>query len=336
MAFQAPKYPWQTELWQSWLSQNDRLAHAYLLTGSDGIGLTQFALDMAQTLLCHHPNHSQGACGECSQCHLFEQMSHPDFYSLEVLEDKKEVGIDQVRALNAKLFQTAHQGGYQVALIKQAEHLNTSAFNALLKTIEEPPAKTVIILTAYQPSRLPATIKSRCALLRFAKPSLETAQAWLKLALPEADDALIKKSLRINWGAPLQALDWINDKQFETEQAWQDSLVQLMQGQLGVSQAVDKWKKWSKPEVVFDYFYLWTVQRIRAASYQQKFPLNHDWLRFQQQVLVAQQAWDGNGNKELILENLCMDWVALNQQGHLPDISPEANPMQGLLLRGML
>lgn len=330
-------YPWQQDTWHAWLQQTERRAHAYLLTGSAGIGMGVFAQRMVQTLLCKQPIPQQGACGQCAQCHLFEQNSHPDFYTLEVLEDKKEIGIDQVRALNVKLFQTSHQGGYQVALIEQAENLNTNAFNALLKTIEEPPAQTVIILTAYQPSRLPATIKSRCAQIRFAKPGLEETQAWLKLALPEADEALIKKSLRINWGEPINAQHWIEQKQFEVEQAWQDSLVQLMQGNLGVSQTIDKWKKWPQPEVVFDYFYLWALQRIRAALYQDRLPYNADWMTFQQRVLTAQQAWEGNGNKDLILETLCLDWMQLNQQGRLSTIAQQPiQPLQSELVRGQL
>jgi len=305
--------PWQVAQWDFWRQQSQRRAHAYLLTGSEGIGLSEFIEQMAHSLLCSHQTPTGEACGHCEQCHLFVQGLHPDFFKVTVLEDKKEISIDQIRALNQKLFETAHQGGYKVAVIEAAERLNTHAFNALLKSIEEPPANTVIILSSYQPSRLPATIKSRCAHIRFAKPVVNEALAWLQTACPQADVALLKKALKVNWGAPLLAKQWLDAGTFEAEQAWQASLNQLLNGQLTTSKAVEQWKKMPEPEAVFDAFYLWSVDRIRAALYQQKIPLQLSWMHFQQSAMQAKQAWLGNANKDLVLETLCLEWLALNQ-----------------------
>ncbi len=308
-------YPWQTEHWQHWLAQQDRLAQAYLLTGATGIGLSDFITEMSRSLLCQQSG--QEVCQQCKYCHLFQQDLHPDLFKLTVLENKKNISIDQVRELNRKLFETSHQGGFKVAVIEQAEKLNINAFNALLKTIEEPPQGTIILLSSYQPSRLPATIKSRCRQLRFAKPSLEIAIAWLvkqcQKQHPQADLSLVKRALKLNWGAPVQALEWINAKGFETEQAWQTTLTQLVNGQMSVTQTVEKWQKFSSPEVVFDYFYLWAVNRIRAALYQQKLSFNPQWMHFQQAVNQAKLAWQSNANKDLVLESLCMEWLAMNQ-----------------------
>lgn len=305
------RYIWQTENWQQWEAQQSRLAHAYLLTGSAGIGVSDFIADMAKMILCQGEASLSGACGACKQCHLFEQGLHPDFFQLDVLEDKKDINIDQVRALNKKLFETSHQGGFKVAVIEQAERLNVNAFNALLKTIEEPPAKTLIILSSYQESRLPATIHSRCRKIRFAKPGLETAKAWLATQLPQADLSLIKRALKLNWGAPINAFKWIEEKQFETEAAWQQSLSDLTSGKKTITQAVEVWKKFPDPMVVFEYFYLWSVNRIRAALYRDKLTFDPQWMHFQQMAMQAKQTWRRNANKDLVLEALCMAWLKL-------------------------
>ncbi len=323
--------PWQEDNWQQWLSQQDRLAQAYLLTGSSGIGLPEFITAMAQVLLCQKLS-KKNACMQCQQCHLFQKELHPDLFKLTVLEDKKEISIDQIRDLNRQLFTTSHQGGFKVAVIEQAENLNINAFNALLKTIEEPPIGTIILLSSYQPSRLPATIKSRCRQLRFAKPNLETAIAWLAQQLPQIDLKLLKRALKLNWGSPLQALEWINAKDFTTEQAWQETLSNLVDGQLSVSQAVEKWKKFNQPEVIFDYFYLWSVNRVRAALYQQKLPFNSQWMHFQQAVVQAKLAWRNNANKDLVLESLCMEWLAINTES----LNATPTVFKSHLIRGSL
>jgi len=325
--------PWQNDNWQHWLAQQDRLSQSYLLTGSSGIGLSDFMINMAQTLLCQNTE-KQEACGQCQYCHLFIKKSHPDFFQLKPLEDKKGISIDQVRTLNHKLFETSHQGGFKIAVIEQVENLNINAFNALLKTLEEPPVGTIILLSSYQSSKVPATIKSRCRQFRFAKPSLDIAISWLSNKLPQVDLKLIKRGLKQNWGAPVQALEWINNEEFNTEKTWQESLSQLVSGKISMTQSVEKWKKFSQPEVVFEYFYLWSVNRIRASLYQQKLEFNPQWMHFQQAVTQAKQAWKNNANKDLVLESLCMEWLAMNQGDKNINLVPSV--FKSNLIRGSL
>ena len=96
-------------------------------------------------------------CGECASCRRAALAQHPDLIRLEPIEDSRQIRIEQVRELCAELALTSHQGGYKVAIISPADALNRNAANALLKTLEEPTARTVLILVATQPSRLPAT-----------------------------------------------------------------------------------------------------------------------------------------------------------------------------------
>lgn len=320
-------YPWQHTLWQDWLAQAQYLGQAYLLTGADGIGIGEFAWAMAQGVLCQSPG--VNACQQCVQCHQFTQHTHPDFLRLALLEEKKEISVDQVRALNEQVYRTSHQGGYKVILIEQVERLNRSAFNALLKTLEEPPAKTVMILTSHHLNQLPATLISRCRQLRFAVPPIDTVMAWLHQQLPQVDDRLLKKALKLNWGLPLLAKTWIESNAAEMEATWQADLKSLQQQQVSVSQLVDQWKKWPAPEVVFDYFYLWTVNYIRAAIYGQKLPYDQHWLMFQKSVLQARQLWQQNVNKDLLLENVCLEWLQCQQATYQSNPALQSNRIRG-------
>ncbi len=300
-------YPWlekQSEFWQQQL--NSSLGHVYLLLGADGIGINNFAKNMAKDLLCKSIN--RAACNNCLQCNLFNKNNHPDFFHVTTLEDKKNISIEQIRNLNKKLFTTSHQGGYKVAFIEQAENLNISSFNALLKTLEEPPLKTTIILTSFQKHKLPDTILSRCLKIDFTSPSLIEGANWLQNSLPTTDKALIEKSLKINWLAPLNAKSWLENKQFEQEQAWQDDLKILQANNISTTKIVAKWLKYEDPVIVFDYFYLWTVSVVRKAFYQQQIDFNPNWLVFQKMILQAKDVWYKNANKELILEAVCLAW----------------------------
>lgn len=316
------KYPWLNPQWQQWLQLSNRLGHAYLLSGPKGIGLEPFVQHVAQFILCSGAK-TQQACGQCPTCHLFLTQQHPDFFELRRLEDKKEISVEQVRNLIYKLNETSHQGGYKVTWVDGVEHLNQSAFNALLKTLEEPATQTLFLLTTHQIDRLPATIKSRCQQLAFAAPSIVEAGQWLHQQAPQVDEALVKRALRLNWGAPLDALEWINAGLYEEDQAWKNDLKQIQSGRKTVSQAVAAWLKWQQPERVFDYFYQWTVSAVRSVMYkpaEEQTVSNEqvqNWLRFQQAVLTAQQSWQGNANKELVLENLCLEWLTI-QQSEVP------------------
>lgn len=324
---QTSLYPWLQQPWQQWLHQADYLGQAYLLSGASGIGMSDFATAMAQGILCLTPG--VNACQQCVQCHQFNQQTHPDFMRLTRLDDKKEITVDQVRALNDQVSRTAHQGGYKVILIEEVESLNRSAFNALLKTLEEPPSKTVMILTSHHPHQLPATLISRCRQMSFAVPEANVALEWLQQQLPHADSALIKKALKLNWGAPINAQTWIDSKAFEMEVAWQNDLKALQQQGVTVSQVVEKWKKWPAPEDVFDYFYLWTVNYIRAALYGDKLPYDPHWLAFQKSVLQARQLWTQNVNKELLLESICLEWVQCQTQDYHPNPALHSHQIRG-------
>lgn len=186
-------YPWQHELWQRWLALRTRLPHALLLRGAQGVGKFDFALNLAQSLLCKTPAASGMACDECASCLWFTQQTHPDFRllqpeALSAPEEEKEGGkkparqiaVEQIRELADFANMSAHQGGHRVVIIHPAEAMNANAANALLKTLEEPTGNMLIILVCHRPQRLLPTIRSRCLALHFALPEIAASTAWLQ------------------------------------------------------------------------------------------------------------------------------------------------------------
>ncbi len=178
--------PWQQRAFDLAMQARaaDRLPHALLICGPELLGKRELAAALAQRLLCTAAAPSARACNECRNCNLFLAGTHPDYYVITFeLNDKgdprSEITVDQMRALGSRLVLTPQLGGAQIALLHPAEALNRSAFNALLKTLEEPPPGRYLILVSDQPYRLPATIRSRCQRLEVRPPPREEARAWL-------------------------------------------------------------------------------------------------------------------------------------------------------------
>ena len=141
-----------------------RVAHAYALVGPEGVGKSMVATVFAQALLC--PDAKGGApCDHCRTCRQVHHRRHTDFHVVS-LEDGS-IGIDRVRELQRELALKPFEAERKVAVIDDADALTDAAQNSLLKTLEEPPGQTVILLVATNPNSLLPTVRSRCYVLRF-------------------------------------------------------------------------------------------------------------------------------------------------------------------------
>ena len=154
-----------------------RLPHALLIHEAPGAGGEWLATWAAQLVLCQRG--AQAPCGACTACRRVWAQQHPDLAWLGTAEDSQQIRIEQVRDLAADLALTSHAGGYKVGIVTPAEALNRFAANALLKTLEEPPSRTLLVLVTTQPSRLPPTVLSRCQRLRVGAPARAEGVAWL-------------------------------------------------------------------------------------------------------------------------------------------------------------
>ncbi len=140
-----------------------RTHHAYLLSGLSGVGVVEVGEAFAGALLC--PSNPEG-CGTCSSCDRARRALHPDLLRAGLQEGDKEVKVEAIRELCAALQLKPAEAVRKVALITQAEQMSTGAQNALLKTLEEPPRNTVLILTSEGEEWLLPTIHSRCLRIR--------------------------------------------------------------------------------------------------------------------------------------------------------------------------
>ena len=156
----------------------ERLAHGLLIHEDPGSGGLMLARWIARRVNCREP--ARAPCGECQECRWIEADHHPDVTLLAPEGDSTQILIQSVRDLSADLALTAHGRGYKVAIIAPAEAMNVFAANALLKTLEEPPKRTLILLVSSQPSRLLPTLRSRCSKLRLIAPPRAEAAAYLE------------------------------------------------------------------------------------------------------------------------------------------------------------
>lgn len=333
-------YSWQNKQWQQ-ITQRASLAHALLLRGRAGTGKHDFALALAQALLCGRPKPDKTACGMCPSCIWFAEGGHPDFKLIspedaENAEDassnsanstnstrkktgkKSQISVAQIRQLIDYLSLSSHQvNSRRIVLISPAETLNLASANALLKMLEEPPVNTLFLLVSSQPQRLLATIISRCQAIDMPLPSKAEALTWLNTqGINNAE-----MTLDLAGGAPLLAL------QMAEEGAANLSLIKhLSMGEkcdafvcaplfnsIGMERALDALQKW-----VFDLLACKLAQHLHYhASHSSalqalcKSVNLAALLSFQHQLIDAKKTASHPLNNELQLENILLQYTQM-------------------------
>jgi len=268
--------PWHKTLWQQMLRrlQQDRLPHALLLCGRQGMGKSLFAKKISQTLLCEQPSSGGQICGQCKPCHLLRADTHPDLFQVSPAEIGKQITVAQIRNLIQFCSMTTHYGHYKIVTINPAEAMNRNAANSLLKLLEEPPAKTLIMLVSHQPMTLLATIRSRCQRLDFSRPDRKLVETWLQSRSNKRKDEL-RLLLNITAQAPLAALALAETDGMAKRQTLFDNLINLP-----TNDPVHIAETWSKMDAaqVLQWMLSWTMDIIRYASTAQtQYLVNHDY-----------------------------------------------------------
>jgi DNA polymerase-3 subunit delta' len=183
-------------------ARKGRIGHAYLFTGPPGVGKRLFADELARTLLCPQatPEHWE-ACGRCTSCQLTAAGTHPDLITCGRPAEKNEVPIEVVRELCRALELKPAMGGYRVAILDDADYLNPFSANCFLKTLEEPPPQSVLILIATSADLQLPTIVSRCQHIHFTALADDVIADLLRGR--GIDDAgLIQRAVRNSGGSP--------------------------------------------------------------------------------------------------------------------------------------
>ncbi|KAB7627611.1 DNA polymerase III subunit delta' [Alkalilimnicola sp. S0819] len=299
---------------------HDRLAHGLLLHGPAGIGKAGLAVSLADALLCERPQRQGAACGACRGCRLTaaDGRPHPDYQALCPADDKKSISVDQVRQLAEFVHLKSQYAGYRVAVITPADAMTHAAANALLKTLEEPPAGAVLILVADRLSRLPATVLSRCRQVALRPPTATVAAKWLAGQGVEDPQLL----LALVGGAPLRALDY---RDLGLVDAWDGLLADLLQS-AGAVRAAARFDKLPL-ELFLLSLQLMLRQILRLGAGGECEPLGKereqglrrlsegvDWVqahRFHDLLLQARQRQDHPLNPQLVREELLERWNRL-------------------------
>lgn len=325
-------YPWQQETWLRFQQQFEQgsIPHAILLSGQKGIGKWHFAHSLRNFLLCHSPK-SNLACGKCRSCQLLSAGSHPDQKVVTTEDKSTHIKIDQIRELTQFADKTASQGKAKVIIIDPAERLNINAANALLKNLEEPAKDTYFILVSHAVNTVMATIRSRCQHTAMHIPDRELAHQWLvQLNITNANTLL-----DIAGGAPLVARQMVEGEYLDQLQLFLENLSEVTAEQstvVDISPAID-WVNIELGDIT--QWWLQVIHRILTYTYkpdiQDKSNINQAmnhllsvakncnqlWLhKFSDKLIQIrlQENSGANPNKQLLLEELLLDWQRIVQQ----------------------
>jgi DNA polymerase-3 subunit delta' len=299
------------------LQAQGRLPHGLLLAGSRGAGQAELAVWLAARLLCRAP--AAGACGRCADCRLFLAGNHPDFRWISVLPDKKEISIEQMRALSEALALRSYRGGAKVAVIAPIELMNAKSFNALLKTLEEPASETYLLLAASRVDRVPKTIMSRCMRLGLPLPAGEEALAWLNRQ--QARPAL----LTLAGGAPFLAAEHADAGLGGLDSEMQRAIDAALAGRLDFVAFADACAK-DSPAARLAWLESWLTRSLKEAAVASDLVNNNrlPWLRppgverkiragygLLDQLRDARRLVGGSLNTQLLFEGLAISLAAL-------------------------
>ncbi|MDH5392305.1 MAG: DNA polymerase III subunit delta' [Gammaproteobacteria bacterium] len=291
----------------------DKFPHALLFTGPDGTGKKEFAIDYAKKLLCS--SGADEACGQCHSCDVFLAHTHPDYLNIAPADENKAIAVDVIRELIVKLTKTSQFGGKTVAIVENAEQLNRNSANALLKTLEEPTADTILILVCSFPHRLLPTIRSRCLQLAFPIPEKQTALSYMQQH--GVDDAELY--LQLSHGSPLKACQMAGTELAEQRKSVLKSLIKTSRGQ-AISAAMKEIEK-IPLKATLDWSIDFCDDLIRVISQGEQAVLTHVDVR---EVLCKMagccQVQALYHFRDLLIERKKQSNIALNTQLLLEDL----------------
>lgn len=323
-------FEWLQPAFQQLLQRRSQFPHGLLLYGPEGIGKYELALELGKSLLCDSPGSAGIACGLCSHCRLINAGTHPDWYAvgLEMNDSGKlssEIKIGQIRGLCQSLLQTRHSGRYKIAIINPAERMNRNAANSLLKTLEEPAPETLLLLVSSQPSRLPATIRSRCQQLRIKSPDHATVKAWLRKQYADMDaEALYAASA----GSPVAAAEIATQGLLPARSDVLQDLRAVLAEATNPLAVAEKWKD-SDLRWILSWLTSWLEDLILLKRGGQQAVLNVDLVKsllvlseqadlaklfnLHERVLQAKLLLDSAVNHRLLYESLLLEWSDIRQ-----------------------
>ena len=325
-------YPWQATQWEQLrlAADRDKLAHALLLSGAEGSGIRQFALEFSRYLLCEAAVEG-AACEQCRACILFNAGTHPDISLVSPEEDGSRIKVEAIRELIVYLQFSNQYGRRKIVLIEPAEGMNRHSANGLLKTLEEPAPSTLLILVSYQPAKLPVTIRSRCQQVSFNRVDQQLACDWL---IEQGNDpARTGELLEFAGGAPLRALELSKEDALQNQAELLEDLKQARLPGTDPVRIAEKWQKHDVTEALGRLLYLFskmvamsasdTAETARQSGFDDKLwriakglsPVSllecYDISLNNYHLLTG----DTNLNKQSLLEEIIVHWQSIHRSG---------------------
>ena len=241
------KIPWLKNLQKTWLRlhKDVKIPHAIMIIGPIGVGKRIFANWLSQRYLCDSEFTFQLS-------YPIDYKYHPDQHWIKIPEDKKNIGIDQIRSLIDNLYLTSHGGVGKVAIIDAANKMTQNASNSLLKTLEEPPEDTLLILIADRVRNIPPTIFSRCQKIMIPIPQKKLALEWLNQVKSNTQWSDVLEMISMG---PIDAIDQIDN--LELSASMKNDFLGLMRGTNFPIEIAEKWVKYE-----FSFVINWISQMI--------------------------------------------------------------------------
>ena len=295
--------PWQRPEWDQLQQQlaAGQLPHALLLAGRQYTGKSQLALALSRLLLCPDADRS-GNCGHCHACELSATGGHGDFRWVQPEEKSRVIKIEQIREVVRFTNKTAGYGLRKVIVLAPADTMNVNAFNALLKALEEPARDTYLILVCHRMYGVPATIRSRCQIIRLTTPHKEVCLDWVDQTTGNREHS--EELLSLADGLPVLAQQLYNGGSADAFLGRQLGLQGLLAGQISVPETS---AMCSELEITAFLEQLarelqrllgsLSLERLRSIEGRAVFVLLHEVGRLQQEVSAGV-----NPNKQLLVE----------------------------------
>jgi DNA polymerase-3 subunit delta' len=309
--------------------KKDKVVHSYLFLGNEGIGKKWVALQFAKALNClEGGSEDRDACDHCLSCRKIEKGLHPDVLVLE--PENQTLKVNQVRQMQKDLAYRPYEGNRRVCILASADRMAPNMSNILLKTLEEPPLHTVIILLANNPRLLLPTILSRCQPVRFSTLPVPDVSKWLieRKGLDEGEAHLLAS---LSEGSPGKALElqervsqiprerilreWVGLKKlrFEEMEGWVESLPSGREDLLLILEVtktllrdmvmIKTLRSGSKP------IHLDLLQEIEAMAPEWSFSSLLNRIEMLHQTILAISPMRGNANTTLALEAMMLSWA---------------------------
>jgi len=324
-----PLYPWfkhELEALSS-LFIKQSLPHALLLTSAGGLGTANMVQHLSRLILCQQPAISteQGGCGQCKSCLLFAAGSHPDIYPITFEEGKKQLRVDQIRRASQFIQGTAQQGRNKVVTIEPADQMNLQAANALLKSLEEPPEGTFLILITDRPMSLLPTVRSRCFKMAIKPPTSDMQRDWLNQKIQDTN--ILEMLMSVCEGQPCKAMELYEGDGLEVRNKLHEDLEAMLSGKLSSVEIAAKWNKLPISQVMY-WLSFWMTDACRFVGSKGQTllrdPLTGKVVKYTiknanadsiftltDYILETKAKFDNqaNLNQQLVLEDILIRWL---------------------------